>query len=281
MLWEEYYDNIGIWAASTAVSRMSKLESFGPPDQIIEAVESIALDDEKGAIRLLKKALSAGITFSGENLADICLICNDEIMEHAVRLSAPHFTPKDLDALYYACETDLLLELAKKYYIPLPKDLAEDAETEDEDAEAINESIYEDETEYEEESMNSLDIAAEYDYILDHLSCAHRKLTDAYRFAAINTSRKYRAITVVKYAKVCEAQDQIAEALRTWDLLDIPDRSKTLLRDIWPNISDACAWQNYLFEGFFTNLMVQRRIRKVLKNIEIAIRKIRGLRDAL
>ena len=45
MLWEEYYDKLGDWATSTAVNRMSKLESFGPPDQIIEAVESIALDD--------------------------------------------------------------------------------------------------------------------------------------------------------------------------------------------------------------------------------------------
>ncbi len=278
MLWEEYYDNIGIWATSTAVKRMSQLESYGPSDQIIEVVESIAFDDEKGAMRLLKKALAAGVTFSGENLSDICLICDNSIMENAVRLSAPHFTQQDLDALYCACETDLLLEVARKYRIPLPKDLAEDADLEEDVPEEELEEI---EEIRKKEPMDPQELASAYDYILNCLQDAHEKLAYAYKLALINTSRKKRSVTVAKYACVHEAQTSIANALQTWELLEIPDRDRLLLRDIWPNISNTCAWQNYLFEGLFTNLMVQIRLRKVLNNIEKAIRSIRTLRNAL
>ena len=57
MLWDEYYDKLSDWATSTAVSRISKLESFGPPDEIIDAINTIGFDDEKGATRLLKRQL--------------------------------------------------------------------------------------------------------------------------------------------------------------------------------------------------------------------------------
>ena len=63
MLWEEYYDKLGDWATSTAVSRISKLESFGPPNEIIDAINTIGFEDEKGATRLLKKAITAGMEF--------------------------------------------------------------------------------------------------------------------------------------------------------------------------------------------------------------------------
>ena len=63
MLWEEYYDKLGDWATSTAVSRISKLESFGPPNEIIAAINTIGFEDEKGATRLLKKAITAGMEF--------------------------------------------------------------------------------------------------------------------------------------------------------------------------------------------------------------------------
>ena len=71
MTWEEYYEKIGDWSPSTMVNRMSKLSSFGPPEEIIEVIMEISFEDEKGATRLLRKATDAGIKFSGEQLADI------------------------------------------------------------------------------------------------------------------------------------------------------------------------------------------------------------------
>lgn len=158
MLWEAYYDKLGDWATSTAVSRLSKLESFGPTDEIIDAINQIGFDDEKGATRLLKKA---------------------------------------------------------------------------------------------------------------------------YQFSLIDTSRKKRAATVVKYTCIADAQSYISKALDAWKMLDIPEKNKQPLRGIWPNISNSTMWQNYLFEGFFTNMMVKRQIRKVMQNIETAIHRIRQLRCSL
>ena len=84
---------------------------------------------------------------------------------------------------------------------------------------------------------------------------------------------------MVKYACIADAQSHIANALDAWNLLDVPSRDKQPLRGIWPNISNSTMWQNYLFEGFFTNLLVKREIRKVLENIETAHTAIRKLRD--
>ena len=125
MLWEEYYDKLSDWATSTAVSRMSKLESFGPPDEIIDAINQISFDDEKGAGRLLKKAIAAGVKFSGDQLAEISLICDENLLNQAIRFSSDEFTANDLEALYCNCSDDILIEISRKHKIALPEDLAE------------------------------------------------------------------------------------------------------------------------------------------------------------
>ena len=35
MQWDEYYEKIDEWANSTAVNRLSKLDSFGPPEEVV------------------------------------------------------------------------------------------------------------------------------------------------------------------------------------------------------------------------------------------------------
>lgn len=130
MLWQEYYDKIGEWATSTAVSRLSQLASFGPPDEIIDAINIIGFDDEKGATRLLKKATAAGVKFSGEQLSELCLICDEEALNRAIRFSSDRFTTADLDALYCNCDDDILLEISRKQRIKLPEDIADCEEIE-------------------------------------------------------------------------------------------------------------------------------------------------------
>ena len=70
MHWEEYYEKINDWAVSTAVSRISSLEDMGEPDEIVDALNIIAFDDEKGANRLLNRALQYNVKFSGENVVE-------------------------------------------------------------------------------------------------------------------------------------------------------------------------------------------------------------------
>lgn len=75
MTWDEYYEKINDWAVSTAVNKTSSLENIGEPDEVVDALNIIAFEDEKGATRLLNRAIQQGIIFSGENLAEISSIC--------------------------------------------------------------------------------------------------------------------------------------------------------------------------------------------------------------
>lgn len=268
VLWEEYYDKLGDWATSTAVSRIAKLESFGPPDEIIDAINTIGFDDEKGATRLLKKAIAAGVKFTGDQLSELFLICDEAVINHAIQTASDHFKTEDLNALCGFSDEEDLIDIANKQKIQIPESLADYAETFEANPE-------------DEPPITPAELAAGYDYILDCLKNAHGLLKKAYQFSLIDTNRKKRTATVAKYACIADAQSYISTALDSWNLLDVPDQDKQPLRGIWPNISNSTMWQNYLFEGFFTNIMVKREIRNVLKNIETAYNLIRKLRSNL
>jgi hypothetical protein len=269
MLWEEYYEKLSDWATSTAVSRLSTLESFGPSDEIIDAINTIGFDDEKGATRLLKKAINAGVKFTGDQLSELYLICDEEAINQAIKTSSRHFKTADLDALYGFSDEEVLIDIANKEKIQIPESLADYDEA------------FEADPEDDEPPITSEELADEYDYILDCLQNAHGLLKKAHQFSLIDTNRKKRAATVVKYAHIADAQSYISAALDTWNLLDVPNQDKQHLRGIWPNISNSTMWQNYLFEGFFTNMLVKQEIRKVMKNIEAAYNMIRKLRNNL
>lgn len=268
MQWEEYYDRLGDWAASTAVSRMSQLESFGPAEEVIDAINIIAFDHEKGAVRLLKKALAAGVRFSGEQLSELCLICDKETLEQAVLQCADRFTAADLDALDCICDEDLLTDIARKRRIPLPESLRDYAETMCFEAE-------------EEETLSTEELSAEYDYILDCLYRSHEHLKNAYQFAAIAASSGDRASTVVKYHYLYNAQEPLAQAMNAWDRLDPRYKGTVSLKDIWPRIGNRTMWQNYFFGNVFTNMMVRRRIRVVMEKVAGAYNAVLRLRKTL
>lgn len=270
MLWEEYYDKLGDWATSTAVSRMSRLESFGPPDEIIDAMITISYDDEKGASRLLKKAIAAGVKFTGDQLSELFLICDDALLNRAILFSSDQFRTEDLDALYGFSDEEFLIDIANKQRIRLPECLTDYAEalayTPEDDAAPL---------------PTPKELAAECDYILDCLKNAHSLLKKAHQFGLIDTSQKVRAATVVKYGCIADAQDYISKALNAWESLEIPNHTKQPLRGIQPDIRNTTVWHNFLFERLFTNMAVKWQIRRVMKNIESAFHMIRKLRNDL
>ena len=55
MRWSDYYEKINDWAVSTAVNKISSLEDMGAPDMIVNALNIIDFENEKGAIRLLNR----------------------------------------------------------------------------------------------------------------------------------------------------------------------------------------------------------------------------------
>ena len=84
MRWSDYYEKINDWSVSTAVSKILSLEDMGAPDEIVDALNIIAFEDEKGATRLLNRALQHGVKFSGENLAEIVGLCAEESFKKAL-----------------------------------------------------------------------------------------------------------------------------------------------------------------------------------------------------
>lgn len=83
MRWSDYYEKINDWSVSTAVSKISSLEDMGGPDWIVDARNIIAFEDEKGATRLLNRAVQYGVKFSRENLADIADEYEEELCPDA------------------------------------------------------------------------------------------------------------------------------------------------------------------------------------------------------
>ena len=130
MRWSDYYEKINDWEASTAVNKISSLEDMGAPDEIVDALNIIAFEDEKGATRLLNRAVRYGVKFSGENLAEIAGLCAEESFKKALHQSAEAFTAQDLEDLYCCVDDELIVELAKRYKISAPADIAEEYEEE-------------------------------------------------------------------------------------------------------------------------------------------------------
>lgn len=130
MRWSDYYEKINDWEVSTAVNEISSLEDMGAPDEIVDALNIIAFEDEKGATRLLNRAVQYGVKFSGENLAEIAGLCAEESFKKALHESAEAFTAQDLEDLYCCVDDELIVELAKRYKISAPADIAEEYEEE-------------------------------------------------------------------------------------------------------------------------------------------------------
>lgn len=130
MRWSDYYEKINDWAVSTAVNKISSLEDMGAPDEIVDALNIIAFEDEKGATRLLNRAVQYGVKFSGENLAEIAGLCAEESFKKALHQSAEAFTAQDLEDLYCCVDDELIVELAKRYKISAPADITEEYEEE-------------------------------------------------------------------------------------------------------------------------------------------------------
>ena len=103
---------------------------MGAPDEIVDALNIIAFEDEKGTTRLLNRALQHGVKFSGENLAEIVGLCAEDSFKKALYQSADAFTAQDLEDLYGCVDDEFIIDLAKRYKISAPTDLADEYEEE-------------------------------------------------------------------------------------------------------------------------------------------------------
>ncbi len=130
MTWDEYYDKTNDWAVSTSVKKLSTLENIGTPKEVTDVIIIIGSEDKNGASRLLNKAIQSGVKFSGEELVDIWDSCDRESTYKAIHFSADKFTTKDLEDLSLCMAEEEIIELAEKYKIGVPKDIADEYEEE-------------------------------------------------------------------------------------------------------------------------------------------------------
>lgn len=130
MDWQTFYERFFDWASSTQIQRVRQLTSFGPSDQVTEVAQELM--DEKSASRFIRKALEAGVSFTAENIADLCCSCDKEAINAMLEKSREHFTQEQLEDLWGMADDYVINRVAKKNHVRLFDELEdEDPEAED------------------------------------------------------------------------------------------------------------------------------------------------------
>ncbi len=243
MRWSEYYGKINDWSVSTAVSKISSLEDMGAPDEIVDALNIIAFEDEKGATRLLNRALQHGVKFSGENLAEIVDLCAEESFKKALYQSADAFTVQELDDLYGCVDDELIVDLAKRYKLSAPADIAE--EYEEELCPDVGMSIswnrfydafYDWKPEYAKARLQAVTDFGSDDEVLEVVQeLFWDDEYEASRFVtrALDAGVRFRDENLVELAGLCD-EDTVRQAVLLSKLL----LTEELLEELYGNVSD-------------------------------------------
>lgn len=114
MDWKSYYDSFYDWEESTKLRRLSALTDFGPSSEVCEL--TCAFSDEKGANRLIKKALAAGVQFTSEEVQELDGVVDKSLMLPLIR-SIHSLTAEELDEFIFWLPKEEMQALAKKHHI--------------------------------------------------------------------------------------------------------------------------------------------------------------------
>ena len=264
--WDEYYEKFYDWAESTRVKNLAYLESVGDADEVVEVL--IELEENKNAAtRLLRKAVEEKIVFTGDALSNLFLWDFDEkLVMEAMRNSAANFTTEDIEALYASVDEEILLEICKKWKIPVPKELQE-----------FDEDIFEEKP----RKLSRAELLNSYDYILQCLSNAREKMMLAYSLSISDVGSKKRSVSIAKHACLLEAEPFIAEARFTLEEIEPQVGDKISVQNTRLNLGKWIVFHDVWGDGFITDWIVQRRIRKMIQVVEDAQKEIQILRRKL
>lgn len=97
MKWEHLYEYYDSWSTNTLINRLSTLEDYGAPDEVVEVADVVA--DLKVASRFVRKAIDAGVVFSPDTILTLDGIIDQDTMCLAVTSSISHgtvFSHKDI-----------------------------------------------------------------------------------------------------------------------------------------------------------------------------------------
>lgn len=81
MTWFDYYANYYDWSESTQYTRLSQIKDLGPATSSDEVTDCLTGLEEKAGKDLLRKAVAAGVRFTGEDVIEIlnCWYMDDEL----------------------------------------------------------------------------------------------------------------------------------------------------------------------------------------------------------
>lgn len=107
--WEEFYDKFYDWSESTQISRMSGLTDFGPSSEVFDVATEYA--DPKIATRFLKKAIKAGVKFTGDEIVNMIDNVTEEFIPALVMSNSVPYTRDELEYVAGYVSDDLLHRL--------------------------------------------------------------------------------------------------------------------------------------------------------------------------
>lgn len=223
--------------------------------------------NKNAAIRLLRNAVEKKLKFISENLQDLySWELDKELVTEALRNSAGRLTTEDIEEFYITVDDRILLEVCKKGNIPIPEDLRE-----------YDEEIQENET----QRMNRTELLESYDYVLQCLYHAHEKMNVAFRLSMSDVGSKKQPISILKHACLMEAEPFIDEARATLEEIESQVQDKISVQNTRLNMGKWIVFHDVWGDGFFTDWMVQRRIRKMMKAVEEAYKDVQKLKEKL
>ena len=104
MKWSHLYEYYDGWSPSTLAKRLSSLEEYGTPDELIEVAESAC--DEKAASNLIRKAVEAGVSFTPDEILELDGVIDSETLSF-ITIAA---LKEDFNTLLAALKTAGLME---------------------------------------------------------------------------------------------------------------------------------------------------------------------------
>lgn len=304
MKWQDYYEKISDWDISTAVNQISSLEDMGKPDEIVEAIYIIETEDEKGATRLLNRALQHGVKFSGMNLVEMEGICEEESFKKALYQSADRFTTQDLEDLYCCIDDELIIDVAKKYGISVPADIAEEYGDElygviDEDdivevarrknlkfpkdlRETLQEDAPEDEAtevaDFQWEIQSAMEAA---DYALECLYEAKEAMNNSSNVSFIDMVNKGLLASLWKYSALSDADDVLENAQNALQSLNAELRTLLRNKSVRLKYGKLASIIDVWVDSDFMDCLLYMQINKAHKQIKRAIRQVETIKKKL
>jgi hypothetical protein len=108
------------WAESTRISRMSGLTDFDSSSEVFEIAQEFA--DDKVVVRLINKALAAGVRFAPDEVMALMLQIDKPTLTKLADTVSEPFSKEDLEELYMSIDDDVFQRICKRQNVDISTD---------------------------------------------------------------------------------------------------------------------------------------------------------------